>query len=64
VVGHPRPSLRVNNVARPGEFNHDSDERLVAVCNIDGDDATRAIGWLMGQVIQSIEQDQRAVSEK
>ena len=54
----------MNNVARPGEFNHDSDERLVAVCNIDGDDATRAIGWLMGQVIQSIEQDQRAVSEK
>ncbi len=45
-------------------WNLPSYERLVGVWNIDGDDATRAIGWLMDKVIQSIEQDERVVTEK
>jgi AcrR family transcriptional regulator len=45
-------------------WNLPSYERLVGVWNIDGDDATRAIGWLMGKVIQSIEEDQRVVTAK
>jgi AcrR family transcriptional regulator len=45
-------------------WNLPSYERLVGVWNIDGDDATRAIGWLMGKVIESIEQDQPVVTGK
>jgi AcrR family transcriptional regulator len=45
-------------------WNLPSYERLVGVWNIDGDDATRAIGWLMAKVIQSIEEDQRVVTAK
>jgi AcrR family transcriptional regulator len=45
-------------------WNLPSYERLVGVWNIDGDDATRAIGWLMGKVIQSIEEDKRVVTAK
>jgi AcrR family transcriptional regulator len=45
-------------------WNLPSYERLVGVWNIDGDEATRAIGWLMGKVIQSIEEDKRVVTAK
>ncbi|OBI87660.1 TetR/AcrR family transcriptional regulator [Mycobacterium sp. 1245805.9] len=45
-------------------WNLPSYERLVGVWNVDGDDATLAIGWLMDKVIQSIEQDQPVVTEQ
>jgi AcrR family transcriptional regulator len=45
-------------------WNVPSYERLVGVWNIDGDDATRAIGWLMDKVIESIERDEPVVTEK
>jgi hypothetical protein len=32
-------------------------ERLVGVWGIDGADATRAIGWLMDNVVRAIEDD-------
>lgn len=38
-------------------WNLPSYERLVGVWDFDGADATRAIGWLMNMVVQSIEQD-------
>jgi hypothetical protein len=39
-------------------WNLPSYERLVGVWNIDGDNATRAIGWLMDKVVQAIKDDQ------
>jgi hypothetical protein len=45
-------------------WNLPSYERLVGVWNIDGDEATQAIGWLMDKVIQSIEQDERVATAK
>jgi AcrR family transcriptional regulator len=38
-------------------WNVPSYERLVGVWGFDGTDATRAIGWLMGKVVASIEDD-------
>ncbi len=38
-------------------WNVPSYERLVGVWGIDGDDATRAIGWLMAKVVAAIEDD-------
>jgi AcrR family transcriptional regulator len=38
-------------------WNVPSYERLVGAWGIDGADATRAIGWLMGKVIRAIEDD-------
>jgi AcrR family transcriptional regulator len=38
-------------------WNVPSYERLVGVWGFDGADATRAIGWLMGKVVASIEDD-------
>jgi AcrR family transcriptional regulator len=39
-------------------WNLPSYERLVGVWGVDGDDATRAIGWLMNKVAESIQHDQ------
>ncbi len=38
-------------------WNVPSYERLVGAWDIDGADATRAIGWLMGKVVAAIEDD-------
>ncbi|OBK45287.1 TetR/AcrR family transcriptional regulator [Mycobacterium sp. 1081908.1] len=45
-------------------WNLPSYERLVGVWNVDGDDATRAIGWLMDKVIDSIKRDKPVVTGK
>lgn len=39
-------------------WNLPSYERLVGVWGVDGDHATRAIGWLIAKVVQSIKHDQ------
>jgi AcrR family transcriptional regulator len=38
-------------------WNLPSYERLVGVWGVEGGDATRAIGWLMGKVVESIQHD-------
>jgi AcrR family transcriptional regulator len=38
-------------------WNLPSYERLVGMWDVDGDDATRAIGWLMAKVVKAIEDD-------
>jgi AcrR family transcriptional regulator len=39
-------------------WNVPSYERLVGVWKLDGDDATRAITWLMGKVVRAIDDDE------
>lgn len=39
-------------------WNVPSYERLVGVWKLDGDDATRAIGWVIGKLVQAIDDDE------
>jgi hypothetical protein len=38
-------------------WNLPSYERLVGTWDVEGEDATRAIGWLMAKVVQAIEDE-------
>ncbi len=39
-------------------WNVASHERLVGVWNLDGEDATRAVIWAMGRLVEAVERDE------